>query len=88
MNAVGRDVHRTQTLTTPSTKQNTTDRMDHQMPIPHKQNLSHRHPKKTNKKTGLQELRRQCGKHVGLSEEDHIPFTTTYSGVARIKAGR
>jgi hypothetical protein len=24
---------------------------------------------------------------VGLTEADHIPFTTTYSGVARIKAG-
>lgn len=41
----------------------------------------------TSPETGLQELRKQCGKTVGLTEADHIPHTTTYSGVARMRAG-
>jgi len=36
---------------------------------------------------GLSDLRKQCGEDVGLTEKDRIPFSTTFSGVARIKYG-
>ena len=36
---------------------------------------------------GLSDLRKQCGEDVGLNENDRIPFSTTFSGVTRIKYG-